>query len=379
MAHTIYQSRISLPVVGVVVIYSREDISFALAQKTTPKTLLVPKKQQRRGEEVIIIIIIMARRGGKKTHQLEDQYGGFSDANANDTFRGGSGFGGGGFKGGGFGGGGKGGPTLKYERVVPKFLRHHADLLVGNALEKGREDQNEVVVDEDEETRRGVGHAAAATTTNTNAEESREEECLKLKGVGNRCFQNGEYERAVDMFTKCIAAQGSVASSEDNSHIYYSNRSAAYVKLGQFELAKRDALESIERSRGEWAKGWVRLAVASVALDDLTTHAKAYERAFKLEPHNEDLKEKMHKAKEKEREAMEMGLFKFKSRKDGTNAETSAAKSEGAKKESKEISGGKRKNRIDGNAKEKKRCKKTNEGGGILSFDEEEEEREEER
>ena len=380
MAHTIYQSRISLPVVGVVVIYSREDISFAFAQKTTPKTLLVPKKQQRRGEEVIIIIIIiMARRGGKKTHQLEDQYGGFSDANANDTFRGGSGFGGGGFKGGGFGGGGKGGPTLKYERVVPKFLRHHADLLVGNALEKGREDQNEVVVDEDEETRRGVGHAAAATTTNTNAEESREEECLKLKGVGNRCFQNGEYERAVDMFTKCIAAQGSVASSEDNSHIYYSNRSAAYVKLGQFELAKRDALESIERSRGEWAKGWVRLAVASVALDDLTTHAKAYERAFKLEPHNEDLKEKMHKAKEKEREAMEMGLFKFKSRKDGTNAETSAAKSEGAKKESKEISGGKRKNRIDGNAKEKKRCKKTNEGGGILSFDEEEEEREEER
>ena len=342
------------------------------------QTLLVPKKQQRRGEEVIIIIIIiMARRGGKKTHQLEDQYGGF-DANANDTFRGGSGFGGG-FKGGGVGGGGKGGPTLKYERVVPNFLRHHADLLVGNTLEKGREDQNEVVVDEDEETRRGVGHAAATKTTNTNAEESREEECLKLKGVGNRCFQNGEYERAVDMFTKCIAAQGSVASSEDNSHIYYSNRSAAYVKLGQFELAKRDALESIERSRGEWAKGWVRLAVTSVALDDLTTHAKAYERAFKLEPHNEDLKEKMHKAKEKEREAMEMGLFKFKSRKDGTNAETSAAKSEGAKKESKEISGGKRKNRIDSNAKEKKRCKKTNEGGGILSFDEEEEEREEER
>ena len=120
-------------------------------------------------------------RGGKKTHQFDDQYGGF-DANANDTFRGGSGgFGGGGFKGGGVGGvGGKGGgPTLKYERVVPKFLRHHADLLVGNAL-KGREDQNEEVSvkdeeEEEEETRRGVGHApataTAATATNTNAEE----------------------------------------------------------------------------------------------------------------------------------------------------------------------------------------------------------------
>ena len=67
--------------------------------KKQPKTLVVPKKQQRRGEEVnIIIIIIMARRGGKKTQLIQHQYGGFSDANANDTFRGGSGFGAAGLK-----------------------------------------------------------------------------------------------------------------------------------------------------------------------------------------------------------------------------------------------------------------------------------------
>ena len=58
-----------------------------------------------------------------------------------------------------------------------------------------------------------------------------------------------------------------------------------------------------------------------------------------------------------------MGLFKFKSRKDGTNADV--VQNRAPKKESKEISGGKRKNRIDGNAKEKKRCKKTNEGGAF--------------
>ena len=56
------------------------------------------------------------------------------------------------------------------------------------------------------------------------------------------------------MFTKYIAlrekSEARSSPAEDNSHIYYSNRSAAYVKLGQFELAKRDALESIERSRG---------------------------------------------------------------------------------------------------------------------------------
>ena len=88
------------------------------------------------------------------------------DANANDTFRGGSGgFGGGGFRGGGVGGvGGKGGgPTLKYERVVPKFLRHHADLLVGNAL-KGREDQNEEVSVKE---RRGGGGGRNATRRGT--------------------------------------------------------------------------------------------------------------------------------------------------------------------------------------------------------------------
>ena len=48
-------------------------------------------------------------RGGKKTHQLEDQYGGFEaseDASSRGKNASGFGGGGGGFKGGGEGGGG---------------------------------------------------------------------------------------------------------------------------------------------------------------------------------------------------------------------------------------------------------------------------------
>ena len=336
---------------------------------------------------------IKMARGGKKTHQLEDQYGGFDAASGNGDRSGGfnnasHGFGGG-FKGGGDGsgggaGGGKG-PSLKYERVVPKFLQKHADLLVGNTIVARKEEEAPELRfgDAEDVGRRGFGSSATTTTTNgknannnsthngdRDAEESIEERCLELKGKGNRCFQNGEYEQAVDLFTKCIALRQGKAGSgaeEDNTHIYYSNRSAAYVKLGQFELAKRDALESIERSRGQWAKGWVRLAVVSLALDDLTTHAKAYARAYKLDPLNDDLKEKMDKAQEQERKAMENGLFKFK-------ASSLKTSSEGAKKE---IGGTKRKNRIDGNSKEKKKSKKKSEVG-VLSFNEEEGEEEEE-
>jgi tetratricopeptide (TPR) repeat protein len=320
-------------------------------------------------------------RGGKKTHQLEDQYGGF-EASDDASSRGknsGFGGGGGGFKGGGEGGSGLKGANLKYERVVPKFLEKHADLLVGNAIVRPREEELRGIGGDEEdllgERRRGFGTTLMTSKEENNTKESIEEQCLTLKGSGNRCFQNGEYERAADMFTKCIAlrekAGAAISAAEDNSHIYYSNRSAAYVKLGQFELAKRDALESIERSRGEWAKGWVRLAVASLALDDLTTHAKAYARAFKLDPLNDDLKEKMNKAQEQEQKAIENGLFKFKS-----NASSSVkASSAGAKKETKVICSAKRKNRIDGNAKEKKKSKKKNDGG-VLSFNEEEEEEE---
>jgi len=323
-------------------------------------------------------------RGGKKTHQLEDQYGGFDAASSggNDDHRSG-GFNASsshGFRGGGGAGGGKG-TNLKYERVVPKFLQKHADLLVGNTIVARKEEEAAELRfgDEEDVGRRGLGSGKNANINNNNsthngdrdAGESIEERCLELKGKGNRCFQNGEYEQAVDLFTKCIALQrqGKAGSGaeEDNAHIYYSNRSAAYVKLGQFELAKRDALESIERSRGQWAKGWVRLAVVSLALDDLTTHAKAYARAFKLDPLNDDLKEKMDKAQEQERKAMENGLFKFK-------ASSLKASSEGAKKE---IGGTKRKNRVDGNSKEKKKSKKKSEVG-VLSFNEEEGEEEEE-
>jgi tetratricopeptide (TPR) repeat protein len=324
-------------------------------------------------------------RGGKKTHQLEDQYGGFDAASSggNDDHRSG-GFNASsshGFRGGGAGGGK--GSNLKYERVVPKFLQKHADLLVGNTIVARKEEEAAELRfgDEEDVGRRGLGSGKNANIINNNnnsthngdrdAGESIEERCLELKGKGNRCFQNGEYEQAVDLFTKCIALQrqGKAGSGaeEDNAHIYYSNRSAAYVKLGQFELAKRDALESIERSRGQWAKGWVRLAVVSLALDDLTTHAKAYARAFKLDPLNDDLKEKMDKAQEQERKAMENGLFKFK-------ASSLKASSEGAKKE---IGGTKRKNRVDGNSKEKKKSKKKSEVG-VLSFNEEEGEEEEE-
>ena len=99
----------------------------------------------------------------KKTHQLEDQYGGSEASGCTQSGKECIGFGGGGggFKGGGEGGGGVKGANLKYERVVPKFLEKHADLLVGNAIVRPREEELRGIGDEEEdllgERRRGLG------------------------------------------------------------------------------------------------------------------------------------------------------------------------------------------------------------------------------
>ena len=134
-------------------------------------------------------------RGGKKTHQLEDQYGGFeASEDASSRGKNASGFGGGGgFKGGGEGGGGVKGANLKYERVVPKFLEKHADLLVGNAIVRPREEELRGIGDEEEdllgERRRGFGTTPMTSKEENNTKESIEEQCLTLKGSGNRCFR----------------------------------------------------------------------------------------------------------------------------------------------------------------------------------------------
>jgi len=80
------------------------------------------------------------------------------------------------------------------------------------------------------------------------------EKARDAKNNGNEFFKKGEYDNAIKSFTTAIEL-----APEETS--FYSNRSAAYLKNRDFELAEADGRKCIELN-AEWAKGYSRTANA---------------------------------------------------------------------------------------------------------------------
>eukprot|EP01029_Cantina_marsupialis_P023983 TRINITY_DN60518_c0_g1_i1.p1 TRINITY_DN60518_c0_g1~~TRINITY_DN60518_c0_g1_i1.p1 ORF type:complete len:436 (+),score=152.02 TRINITY_DN60518_c0_g1_i1:127-1434(+) len=114
-----------------------------------------------------------------------------------------------------------------------------------------------------------------------------------FKAEGNNFFKKGEYQNAIDNYTEAIKVDG-------GNGTYYSNRCLCYQKLEKLQEAFNDAKAATEL-RPEWTKAWVRLGVASVALNDMEEACLAYFKAINLEPDNKVLartfKDTMAKAK----------------------------------------------------------------------------------
>ena len=62
---------------------------------------------------------------------------------------------------------------------------------------------------------------------------------LQLKAKGNAALQAGNFDEAIDFYTQAIAENGS-------NHVYYSNRSAAYLSKGDAGSALEDAAKCVE-------------------------------------------------------------------------------------------------------------------------------------
>lgn len=92
-----------------------------------------------------------------------------------------------------------------------------------------------------------------------------------LKDKGNDFFAKKEYQSAISEYTKAIDLLGVEISTKENSnpviHALFSNRSACYLQLGDFNSALRDA-ESCVLVRPSWFKGWGRKADALLKLKD---------------------------------------------------------------------------------------------------------------
>lgn len=103
-----------------------------------------------------------------------------------------------------------------------------------------------------------------------------------LKAEGNKAFTAKDYPTAIDKFTQAIAL-------DTNNHVLYSNRSAVFVALSDYQHALDDANKAVE-IKPDWAKGWSRKGAACRGLGDLVGAHDAYDQALKLEPNNSQFK-----------------------------------------------------------------------------------------
>ena len=76
------------------------------------------------------------------------------------------------------------------------------------------------------------------------------EEAEQFKAAGNAALQAGNLTEAIESYTKAINADGT-------NHVYYSNRSAAYLKKGDGNNALEDANSTVAINP-EFSKGYSR-------------------------------------------------------------------------------------------------------------------------
>jgi len=98
------------------------------------------------------------------------------------------------------------------------------------------------------------------------------EEAEQFKAAGNKALQSGNLTEAIENYTKAINADGT-------NHVFYSNRSAAYLKKGDGNNALEDAKSTIA-IKPDFSKGYSRKGAALHALKRYNDAIAAYEEGL---------------------------------------------------------------------------------------------------
>lgn len=111
-----------------------------------------------------------------------------------------------------------------------------------------------------------------------------------LKAQGNKAFQAGQFEEAIQHFTAAI-------DLDPSNHVLYSNRSASHASLSQYDEALTDA-EQVVALKPDWGKGYSRLGAAHHGLQNLKEAVGAYEKGLTHDPQNAALQNSLKEAKQ---------------------------------------------------------------------------------
>ncbi|KAE8747511.1 hypothetical protein FOCC_FOCC005842, partial [Frankliniella occidentalis] len=117
------------------------------------------------------------------------------------------------------------------------------------------------------------------------------EQVNALKEKGNAALQQGNYTEAIKFYSDAIAL-------DPTNHVLFSNRSAAYAKDEQFELAYADAEKTVTL-KPDWGKGYSRKGSALAYLGRTDEAIEAYEEGLRIDPTNAQLAEGLKEVKAK--------------------------------------------------------------------------------
>ena len=120
------------------------------------------------------------------------------------------------------------------------------------------------------------------------------QEAEGLNTVGNTQMQSKSFALALETYTSALQ----LAPAGPNSHVYYSNRSAAHLSLNQYQSSIQDSHKSLSL-KPKYAKAHSRLGLAYFASGEYSKAVEAYEMALEIDPENEWSHTHLEKAKDK--------------------------------------------------------------------------------
>lgn len=139
---------------------------------------------------------------------------------------------------------------------------------------------------------------AATVPTVSNHEiankEDLERQAEELKSQGNAAINAKNYLEAAVLYSKALK----LSSDGPNSHVYYSNRAAAYCHLNKYQEAVNDCKSSLQLVP-DYVKAYSRLGLSYFFLEQYEDAVEAYRKAVELEPDNKASADSLRQAQNK--------------------------------------------------------------------------------
>ncbi|XP_053412944.1 RNA polymerase II-associated protein 3 [Nycticebus coucang] len=120
-------------------------------------------------------------------------------------------------------------------------------------------------------------------------DQQNKQQAVSEKDLGNAFFKEGKYERAIECYTRGIAADGANA-------LLPANRAMAYLKIQKYEEAEQDCTQAILLD-GSYSKAFARRGTARTFLGKLSEAKQDFETVLLLEPGNKQAVTELSKIK----------------------------------------------------------------------------------